>query len=117
MTIEKRQSKRIPFHNAVQIRYRDQRAFSGESVNLSQDGMLLRSRTLQINKGTMIDLEFHFAGRQWHIPALVVHAGSNGLGVLFSIRQKELYQIAREIERSQPSMTPCRTGEQRISRA
>ncbi len=104
MTIEKRSSKRVDFHNRVQVRYRDNRAFSAEAVDLGLDGMFLRATTLQICKSTVIDLEFNFAGRQWHISALVVHTSAKGFGVLFSNAQPELYEIARAIDVAHPSL-------------
>ncbi|NEV63679.1 PilZ domain-containing protein [Thiorhodococcus minor] len=92
MTIEHRYCARYPTELEVHISYRKRRFISAKGTNLSNHGMFLQVRNLTLPTGTMVDLELHALGRGWLIPAVVVHRGATGIGVMFRELQAELFQ-------------------------
>jgi len=93
MTVERRYSNRHPVDFEVEIRYRRRRFPSGRALNLSQEGIFLETRNLTLPRGTMLDLEIRRWGREWLIPAIVVHGNSRGVGLMFREVQAELFDL------------------------
>jgi len=96
MTVERRYSNRHPVDFEVEIRYRRRRFPSGRALNLSQEGIFLETRNLTLPRGTMLDLEIRRWGREWLIPAIVVHGNSRGVGLMFREAQPDLYDLEVE---------------------
>lgn len=92
MTVEKRYSKRYPLACDVYIRYRKQRAFPAKAQDCSLYGMSLKTESLTLLSGSMVELDIFFNQRKWEITALVTHTQQNCLGVMFWDPQHEFYQ-------------------------
>jgi hypothetical protein len=95
MGVERRYSKRVVIGFSVGIRYRGHRALPARAVNVSAEGMYLSTQRLRIPKGTLVQLEFRTLEREWNIDSLVIHAGSEGLGVMFLEPQPDLMLVCR----------------------
>lgn len=92
MSSERRYSTRYPVDFRVHILYRRRRFTRSQAQNLSEQGMYLAIRALRLPAGTLIELELHALGREWLIPAIVVHHHGHGIGVMFRDPQPELYR-------------------------
>ena len=57
--------------------------------------MYLSNQRLRIPKGTLVQLEIRTLEREWDIDSLVIHAGSDGLGVMFLEPQPDLRVLCR----------------------
>jgi hypothetical protein len=95
MGVERRHIKRVEIGFSVGIRYRGHRALPARAVNLSAEGMYLSTQRLRIPKGTLVHLEFRTLEREWDIDSLVIHAGPDGLGVMFVEPQPDLMLVCR----------------------
>ena len=95
MGVERRYRKRVLIGFSVGIRYRDHRALPARAVNLSPEGMYLRTHPLRISKGTLVQLEFRTLEQEWVIDSLVIHASPKGLGVMFLEPQPGLMSVCR----------------------
>ena len=95
MGVDRRYGKRVAIGFSVGIRYRGHRALPARAVNLSPDGMYLSIHPLRISNGTLVQLEFHTLEHEWVIDSLVIHACSNGLGVMFLEPQPGLIEVSR----------------------
>ena len=102
MGFERRLSPRIDHGFDVEIRYRDRRAFIAYAQNLSQSGIYLRTGSLSIPGGTLVDLQFTLDGELWQMAALVVRRDGEGIGLLFRIPQPELYARLARVVRQRP---------------
>ncbi|WP_200334766.1 PilZ domain-containing protein [Thiocystis violacea] len=91
MTIEHRYCARYPIALDVHIQYRKRRFYGAKGTNLSTQGMFLEVRNLTLPTGTMIELELHALGRDWLIPAIVIHRSRSGIGAMFRDPQPELF--------------------------
>jgi hypothetical protein len=80
----------------VYIRYRRQQVFPAEAVNCSAHGIFLRTRSLTMLTGAMVELEFFYGARHWSMMGIVTHAQSDGVGVMFWKPQAELYDAVIE---------------------
>jgi hypothetical protein len=49
-------------------------------------------QALTLPTGTPIELELSCLGREWLIPAVVIHGDNAGIGVMFREPQTELFQ-------------------------
>ncbi|MCG6985280.1 MAG: PilZ domain-containing protein [Thiocapsa sp.] len=98
MTVELRYCARHPIDLRVHIRYRNRRFFCARARNLSNDGMFLEVQNLTLPTGTLIELELQALGRDWLIPALVVHHRGSGIGVMFRDPQPALYRGLTQTE-------------------
>jgi hypothetical protein len=92
MTVEKRYSKRYPMEGDVYIRYRKQRAFPARAVNCSMQGMFLKTESLTLLTGALVELEIFRDGRLWEVMGIVSHTQADGIGVMFWQPQPELYE-------------------------
>lgn len=92
MSVERRYSKRYPMDGDVYIRYRKQRAFPAKAVNCSMQGMYLKTRSLTLLTGALVELEIFRGGNFWEIMGIVTHAGDEGIGVMFWQPQPALYE-------------------------
>ncbi|MEY6433156.1 PilZ domain-containing protein [Thioalkalicoccus limnaeus] len=92
MSVERRYSTRHPVDFLVYIRYRRRRFSEAAARNLSVQGLYLDVRALTVPTGTFVELEFDCLGREWLLPALVIHRESNGIGIMFCDPQPELYR-------------------------
>ncbi|MCG8489765.1 MAG: PilZ domain-containing protein [Chromatiales bacterium] len=92
MPVEKRYSKRYPMDGDVYIRYRKQRLFPAKAVNCSVQGIFLRTESLTMLTGALVELEIYRGGRQWSIMGVVTHTQHDGVGVMFWKPQSELYE-------------------------
>ena len=92
MPVEKRYSKRYPMDGDVYIRYRKQRLFPAKAVNCSVLGIFLRTESLTMLTGALVELEIYRGGRQWSIMGVVTHTQHDGVGVMFWKPQSELYE-------------------------
>lgn len=59
--------------------------------------------------GTHIELELSCLGRNWRIPAVVIHGDNTGIGVMFREPQPELFQGLTAIA-DMPPPIGTRTG-------
>ena len=91
MTVERRYSDRLTVEFDVQIRYRGRRCPIAHARNISQDGMYVRTNHLTLPRGNMLELQLRRWGREWLIPAIVVHDDTRGVGLMFRETQSELY--------------------------
>ncbi len=65
--------------------------------------MCLDVRAVTIPAGTLIELEFEYLGKEWLIPAVVVHHDASEVRVMFRDPQPELDQALREtVNRQRP---------------
>jgi hypothetical protein len=92
MPVEQRYSKRYPMDGDVYIRYRKQRLFPAKAVNCSVQGISLRTKSLTMLNGALVELELFRDGRQWSIMGVVTHTQADGVGVMFWKPQPELYE-------------------------
>lgn len=92
MSVERRYSARFPIDLQVQIRYRKRRFYSAHACNLSTDGMYLQVQSLTLPTGTLVELELECEGRNWLVPAVVVHHNGAGVGVMYRDPQPELFR-------------------------
>jgi hypothetical protein len=98
MTVESRYSKRYPMDGDVYIRYRKQRAFPAKAVNCSMQGIYLKTESLTLLTGALVELEIFRDGNFWEIMGIVIHAQDGGIGVMFWKPQPALYEsvVTRE---------------------
>jgi hypothetical protein len=94
MGVGRRYCARYPVDLPVQIRYRKRRFLCGRARDLSADGLYLHVRNLTLPSGTLVELELDLQGKQWLVPAVVVHHHGNGIGVMFREPQAELFREA-----------------------
>lgn len=92
MSVERRYSTRHPVNFLVYIRYRRRRFSEAAARNLSVQGLYLEVKALTVPTGTFVELEFDCLGREWLLPALVIHREANGIGIMFCDPQPELYR-------------------------
>jgi hypothetical protein len=92
MPVEKRYSKRYPMDGDVYIRYRKQRLFPAKAMNCSVQGIFLRTESLTMLNGALVELELFRDGRQWSIMGIVTHTQADAVGVMFWKPQSELYE-------------------------
>ncbi|MEJ2454917.1 MAG: PilZ domain-containing protein [Candidatus Thiodiazotropha sp.] len=92
MAVERRYSKRYPMDGDVYIRYRKQRAFPARAVNCSTQGMFLKTESLTLLTGALVELEIFREGRLWEVMGIVSHTQPDGIGVMFWQPQPELYE-------------------------
>ncbi|EGV20387.1 PilZ domain-containing protein [Thiocapsa marina] len=103
MTIERRYCARHPIDLPVSIRYRKRRFICAHACNMSNQGMFLEVRNLTLPTGILVELELECLGKDWLIPALVVHHRGSGIGVMFRDPQPALYQaLTRDPARQLP---------------
>jgi hypothetical protein len=92
MQSERRYSARHALDLPVYIRYRKRRFLGARARAISVGGMFLEVRSLTLPNGTLIDLEFSRLGKDWRVPAIVIHGSGRGLGVMFREPQPTLFQ-------------------------
>lgn len=92
MTVERRYSKRYPMDGDVYIRYRKQRAFPARAANCSMQGMFLKTESLTLLTGALVELEIFRDGRMFEVMGIVSHTQPDGIGVMFWQPQPELYE-------------------------
>lgn len=92
MSVERRYSKRYPMDGDVYIRYRKQRAFPAKAVNCSMQGMFLKTESLTLLTGALVELEIFRNGRLWEVMGVVSHTQPDGIGVMFWKPQPALYE-------------------------
>jgi len=92
MSVERRYSKRYQLHCDVYIRYRRQRAFPATAENCSLYGMYLKTESLTMLSGALVELDIYFDNSNWQITGLVTHVRKNGLGVMFWKEQPAFYK-------------------------
>jgi hypothetical protein len=102
VSVERRYSARHPLDLRVDIRYRKRRFYCARARNLSVDGMYLEVQSLTLPTGTLVELEFECQGRQWLVPAIVVHHAGNGVGVMFRDPQAALFKALIQPETAAP---------------
>ncbi|MEW8029795.1 MAG: PilZ domain-containing protein [Candidatus Thiodiazotropha sp.] len=91
MSVERRYNKRYPMKGEVYIRYRRQQVFPASAANCSKQGIYLRTRSLTMLTGAMVELDFFHSGRHWTITGIVTHTQLDGVGIMFWRPQPELY--------------------------
>jgi hypothetical protein len=92
MTVEKRYSKRYPMEGDVYIRYRKQRAFPAKADNCSLHGIFLKTESLTLLSGALVEMEIHRNGCLWEVMGVVSHIQADGIGVMFAHPQPDLYE-------------------------
>jgi hypothetical protein len=107
MSVERRYSSRHPVDVRVQIRYRKRRFYCAHARNLSTDGMYLDIQAVTLPSGTLVELELDHQGRDWLVPAVVVHQDGRGIGVMFRDPQVDLF---RDLTRSKACLMPPQRG-------
>ncbi len=91
MNVDRRYSARHRVDLAVYIRYRKRRFLAARARELSVGGMSLAVQSLTLPVGTPVELECLGLGRDWLLPAVVVHGDSSGIGVMFRDPQPGLF--------------------------
>ncbi|MEJ2612381.1 MAG: PilZ domain-containing protein [Candidatus Thiodiazotropha sp.] len=91
MPVERRYSKRYPIDGDVYIRYRKQRLLPAKGENCSVQGIFLRTESLTMLTGALVEVEIFRDGRQWSMMGVVTHTQTDGVGVMFWNPQPELY--------------------------
>lgn len=92
MINERRYAARHRIDLPVYIRY-GRRPFLGATArDLSVGGMFLSVQSLTLPAGTPIELELSCLGRDWLIPAVVIHGDNSGVGVMFREPQSALFR-------------------------
>ena len=94
MSIDHRYRTRRASDIEVQIQYRNRRFRSARGRNLSDQGMYLEVSNLTLPTGTLVVLEVRDMGREWRIPAIVVHQDKHGIGVMFRDTHPEFPQAS-----------------------
>ncbi|MEJ2691886.1 MAG: PilZ domain-containing protein [Candidatus Thiodiazotropha sp.] len=94
MSVERRYSKRHPMDGDVYIRYRKQRAFPARSVDCSMQGITLKTESLTLLTGALVELEIFLNGRLWEVMGIVCYTQADVIGVMFWQPQPELYASA-----------------------
>ncbi|MGD9163740.1 MAG: PilZ domain-containing protein [Chromatiales bacterium] len=102
MPVERRYSKRYPMEGDVYIRYRKQRVFPARAVNCSTQGMYLKTESLTLLTGALVELEIFRDGRLWEVMGVVCHAQPEGIGVMFWQPQPELYESVASAQQRIP---------------
>jgi hypothetical protein len=92
MSVERRYSKRYPMDGDIYIRYRKQRAFPAKAVNCSMQGIYLKTESLTLLTGALVELEIFRAGQLWEVMGIVTHTQADGIGVMFWKPQPTLYE-------------------------
>ena len=92
MSVERRYSKRYPVDGDVYIRYRKQRLFPAKAINCSMQGIYLKTESLTLLTGALVELEIFHNGRLWEVMGIISHAQSDGIGVMFWKPQPEFYE-------------------------
>jgi len=92
MSVERRYSKRYPVDGDVYIRYRKQRVFPAKAVNCSVQGIYLKTESLTLVTGGLVELEVFFKGCLWEVMGIVSHSQPDGIGVMFWKPQPEFYE-------------------------
>jgi len=92
MPVERRYSKRIRVDYEVELGYRGRRLPNAKARNLSPEGIYIALDNLTLPSGTLLELEIRRWGREWFVPAIVVHGDSRGVGLMFREPQPVLYQ-------------------------
>ena len=103
MTIEKRLSKRVELKMSAIMRRRGKDIGNARIRNLNLDGMMIDTEGRQLPRGAMLNLAFEFGGKVWELPALVIHSRGDLHGVMFSVSQRELYEMAVRWEQASAS--------------
>ena len=115
MTRERRYSNRHPVDFDLDIRCRGRRFPSAHARNISREGIHVETHQITLPRGTMVELEIRLWGREWLIPAIVVHGDRHGVGLMFREAQSELYE--RLIRALPESANRYRTPETSPNRA
>jgi hypothetical protein len=106
MSEERRYAARHRLQLPVYIRY-GRRPFLGACArDLSVGGMFLSVHSLTLPAGTPIELELACLGRDWLIPAVVVHGDNTGIGVMFREPQTELFRGLMQAADALPPVSP-----------
>lgn len=92
MAVERRYSKRYPMDGDIYIRYRKQRAFPAKAANCSMQGIYLKTESLTLLTGALVELEIFRGGRLYEVMGIVTHTQPDGIGVMFWKPQPELYE-------------------------
>ena len=96
----------------VYIRYRKRRFLGAQARNISSGGMYLAVQSLTLPTGTPVELELNHLGKKELIPAVVIHAGTSGIGVMFREPQVALFQrILQDMSGTGIDMLPQPSGE------
>jgi hypothetical protein len=91
MNLERRYRARHPVDLGLYIRYRKRRLHRARALNLSAGGIYLNVQSVTLPSGTLLELELESQGKDWRIPAVVVHQSGSGVGVMFRYPQPELF--------------------------
>lgn len=97
MSFEKRQFRRVNCDFEVEIHYRESRVFIAHARNLSTSGMYLRSLSLRIPTGMMVEMQFTLGGHRFALAALVVRQEDDGIGVMFREYQPALPRLMESL--------------------
>jgi hypothetical protein len=104
---ERRLGARQRIDLPVYIRYGRRPFLGARAQDVSVGGMFLSVQSLILPTGTPIELEFTSLGRDWLIPAVVVHGDNSGVRVMFREPQAELF---RRLTQSHGMPLPIVTG-------
>ncbi len=106
MMIEKRYQPRMGTRVRAEIRHRG-RSFSALVTDLSSGGLRLRTRSLQIPRGNMVEIRFRYGGEEWQLRGLVVEQPGNGeVCVMFQEPQPALFDLVSHTPPPTPEPRP-----------
>ena len=94
MSVEHRYHKRYPVDFDLEYIYRGCRSLASRALNISSEGMLLRTTSITPPRGMMVVLRFLLDGLKWEVPAVVIHSTPGRMGVMFQNTQSMLCQKA-----------------------
>ena len=92
MNPERRYGARHRIDLPVYIRYGRRPFLGAVAQDVSVGGMFLAVQSLILPVGTPVELELTSLGRDWLLPAVVIHRDNAGIGVMFREPQPELFQ-------------------------
>jgi len=106
MSLEHRYSARHPVHFAVDLIYRGRRLPTARACDIALEGMRVAVTGITLPTGTPVELAFRRWGREWLIPAVVVHMGGGSVGLMFREPQAVLYHNELDAPRPAPVQPP-----------
>ncbi|MEJ1398696.1 MAG: PilZ domain-containing protein, partial [Candidatus Sedimenticola sp. (ex Thyasira tokunagai)] len=92
MEKERRKSQRISTDIELQLIYRE-RSFFFIAGDISSEGINIKSKSLTIPPGNLVDLILPVGEHEWQISGLVIHGSKGNTGIQFRMSQPELEAI------------------------
>ena len=95
--MEHRHYERSAVDFEVLVGWSEARLFRARAKNLSAAGMMIDTPPDGIPFNKKLELYFRLLGRVYMVKALAIHAGKEGIGLLFQTDQPDVHQCLRQI--------------------